>query len=108
MLKRVGIPLMALAGFLGFGAAKPALAGAHFGIQIGASPAYCSVYDPYYCPNAYGTPYGYPYNYGYPGVDVYPYTYGPGFGVYFGGGHGGHEHHEAHGHDHGGHEEHHH
>lgn len=107
MLKRLGIPLMALAGFVGFGAAQPALAGAHFGFSIGtAPPAYCSVYDPYYCPYGYS-----PYGYAYPGVGVYPYTYTtPGFGLYFGGGHEHHErneHHEAHGHQgHEGHEHH--
>jgi hypothetical protein len=69
MLKRLGFPLMALAGMLMFTAPKQANAEVRFGIGVGPAPAYaydpyCSVYNPY-C-TAYAAPYVYssPYVYG--------------------------------------------
>lgn len=87
MLKKLGLPMIVLAGMLTLGSPKPADAKVHFGVTLGAPAypyAYCSPYDPY-C-----SPYVYPYNYGY-GYS-YPYVYG-GWG-----GHGHHERHEFRGH----------
>jgi len=89
MLKKLGLPVMALAAMLTFGAPKPAEAKVHFGVVIGAPPVYnpyCSVYNPYNC-----VPYGYAYPYG---AYAYPYTY-PAPYIYGGWGwHGDrHEHH---------------
>jgi len=95
MLKKLGIPVLALAGMLAFATPQPAEAKVHFGVTIGAPPVYpypyCSPYDPA-CAG-----YVYPYGY-YP----QPYVYG-GFGWH------GHRSHEFHGHSnfHGHHEEHH-
>lgn len=100
MLKKLGIPFLALLGMLAFATPKPADAKVHFGVAIGAPPVYpyygyCSPYDPYCSPYAYSYPYG--YNYGY----SQPYLYGG-----WGWGHRGHEwheHHEIRGHRDGGH-----
>jgi hypothetical protein len=80
MLKKLGLPVMALAALLTFATPKPAAAKVHFGVVVGAPPVYtpyCSAYDPYCSPYAYTytspySPYAYPYSYGYPA----PYVYG--------------------------------
>jgi hypothetical protein len=100
MLKKLGIPFVALMGMSMFAAPKTADAKVHFGVAVGAPPVYpyyqyCSPYDPYCSPYVYSYPYGYAY--------PQPYVYGG-----WGWGHRGHEwheHHEFHEH-HGG--EHHH
>jgi hypothetical protein len=60
MLKKLGIPMVALAGLLTFATPKPADARVRFGVTVGVPPpyAYCSPYSPY-C-----GPYAYPYVYG--------------------------------------------
>lgn len=92
MLKKLGIPVLALAGMLAFATPKPAEAKVHFGVTIGAPPvypyAYCSPYGPY-C-----TSYAYPYGGAYPYYS-YPYIYG-GWGGGWHGHHDIHEHHEGH------------
>ena len=73
MLKKLGIPVVALADLLSFGVPKKAEAGVHFGIGIGVAPPY-SYYDPYYA--APYSPYVYPYGEAYAGpAYVEPYTY---------------------------------
>ncbi|HKE21677.1 MAG TPA: hypothetical protein VKB88_04750 [Bryobacteraceae bacterium] len=84
MLKKVGLPMMALGAMLVLGAPKAAKAQVGLGVQVGPSYAapyspYCSVYDPYNCP---------PYVYSYP--YAYPYVYGGGWG-WGGGWHGDHD-----------------
>lgn len=113
MLKKLGLPMMALAGLMVFAAPQKADARVRFGVAIGgpvytapvpvAPYAYGYSYPEY--PNYYTAPdYGYvapaPYV-----APVEPY-YGGGFSIGFGGGHyyrGGHEHFEHHErHEHGG------
>ena len=77
MLRKVGLPLLALGAMLGVGAAKPANAQVQFGVGAGPAYPYCSVYDPYCTPYAYD-----PYVYTAP----VPYVYGG-----WGGGHGDHD-----------------
>lgn len=117
MLKKLGIPIFALAAMLFAFAPSPAKAGVHFGISVGP-PVYTAPYP--YSYNTYPTyPYGY-YGNAYPyGYSYAPYYYGgSGWGHWHGhdrddwghgwghewhGGHefhGGHEHGEFHGHGH--------
>jgi hypothetical protein len=77
MLGKIGLPLLALGAMLGIGAAKPANAQVQFGVQVGPTYPYCSVYDPYCTPYAYD-----PYVYAAPA----PYVYGG-----WGWGHGDHD-----------------
>jgi hypothetical protein len=86
MLKKLGIPFLALMGMLMFAAPKAADAKVHFGVTFGAPPVYpfyqyCSPYNPYCSPYVY--PYGYTYQ--------QPYVYGG-----WGWGHRGYEWHEHH------------
>jgi hypothetical protein len=91
MLKKLGIPTLAIAAMLGLAGAAPAKAGIHFGIGIGG-PAYVAPYaNPYpyaatpYDPYAYAAPYADPYAYGGYADPYYystPYPYG---GFYYGG-----------------------
>lgn len=79
LLKKLGIPTLALAGTMALFSPSPANAAVRFGVGVGVAP--------YYAPYAYPNPYyAYPY-YG------YPYAYAP-YGVYggwgWGGGWGGH------------------
>ena len=103
MLKKIGLPMLALAGMLVFAAPPKADARVRFGIGIGGPvytapvPAYPYGYAaPYaYGPNYYAAPAPvYPYDYGYAPY-AYPY-YGGGVSFGFGGGHG-----YARGHDYG-------
>lgn len=85
MLKKLGIPMFALAGMLAFVAPQPAKAGGvHFGVTVG-NPYY-EYPAPYY--DGYPTPYA--YSYGYP---TYPYSF---YSAPFWGGHEHHEHYEHH------------
>jgi hypothetical protein len=99
MLKKMGIPVLALALLALF---VPAQAAVHFGVRVGPGyPAYSYPYVysypyPYGYPGYYYDPY-YPYAYSYPS-DSHPY-YGGGF--YWGGGHRGVGHREFHGNGHG-------
>lgn len=81
MLKRIGLPIFALAALLLFAAPHKANAEVHFGVYVGGPPAYAYPADPYYG-NSYDPYYqgynGYPYPaYSYP-APVYssPYSYG--------------------------------
>ncbi len=85
MLKKIGIPALALLAAMVFMTPAPAQAGVHFGVGVYAAPPVYSYAAPVY-PNPYYAPPVYPYDYGY----AYPaYGYG-GVGVYGGyyGGHG--------------------
>ena len=62
MLKKVGVPMLALAGLLAFGAPRAAQARVHFGVALGA-PVYAAPVAPY--------PYAYPYAAPDPYVDPY-------------------------------------
>jgi hypothetical protein len=77
MLRKIGIPVLALVAFLTFFAPAPAVAGVHWGVSVG--PVYPHPYAGAY-PYSY-SPYVYPYPY-----STYAYPYG---GFYFGG-HGHH------------------
>ena len=99
MLKKIGLPLMALAGMLTFVTPPKADARIRFGVVIGG-PVYTAPVDPY----AYSYPYS-PYGSGYYAQPAYPYGYGygydaPYYGAYsgygYGGGHWEHERHEWH------------
>lgn len=99
-LKKIGIPLIALAAMLAFVNPRPADAAVRFGVYLGGPvyPAYpyaypYSYYDPYY------QPYAYPYSYGY----AYPYGYASPYygGLYWGGGYHGHIEHGFRGGEHG-------
>lgn len=81
LLKKLGIPALALGGMLALTAPTPADAAVHFGIGVGVAPVYPSYVYPYTSPyyNPYYEPYAYPYTYGY----AYPE-------FYWGGGWGGH------------------
>jgi hypothetical protein len=84
MLKKIGLPLMLMAGMLAFAAPRQAEAKIRFGISIGA---------PIYMPPA--PPYPYGYSYPYPGFSsdyyaaptyAYPYGYSaPYVEPYYGG-----------------------
>ena len=96
MLKKLGLPTLALMAVLGLAGAPGAQAGVHFGVRIG--PAYPPPY-------VYSQPYY--YGYSYPDYYVYPPDYGYSFG-YWGGHrdrwyreHRGHEWREHARHDHG-------
>lgn len=81
MLKKMGIPLVALFALLLFVNPTPAKAGIHFGVAVGG-PAYVApvpAYPAYAYPYGYAAPY-YGYGYGYA-----PYSY-PGVSVGFYGG----------------------
>jgi hypothetical protein len=87
MLKRLGLPALALVAILLLTAPAPANAAVRFGFGVGVAPVY-----PAY-PYAYSYPYAYPYSYAYP--YAYPYYY-PGYaypygywGGYYGYGWGG-------------------
>ena len=61
LLKRLGIPTMALAGMLALFSPSPANARVRFGIGVGVAPYYGYGYAPY-CDPYYGCyPYGYTY-----------------------------------------------
>lgn len=83
MLKKIGLPMMALAGTLAFTAPKPANAQVQFRVGVGVAPAYpynpyvCSPYDPY-CP-AYVAPAPVPYVYGGGGRGYRDYDHDRGF-----------------------------
>lgn len=83
MLKKFGLPIIALLALMIFITPAPAQAGVRFGVQIGPAYPYGYAY-----PYAYGNPYyynGYPaYPYVAPGY-AYPYGYSTG---YWGGGRG--------------------
>lgn len=94
MLKKIGLPMIALAGLMAFATPRPADARIRFGIGIGGpvytapapvSPyAYTYPYDNYYYgPEYYGPSYSYPYV-----APAVPYGYG---GLSFGWGHDRHE-----------------
>src|SRR5689334_14098527 len=74
MLKRLGIPLIALAAMLTPLAARPAKAGVQFGVSVGVPgyvyPTAPYAYDPYVDPYAYDP---YAYTYSYPVVPTYVY-----------------------------------
>ena len=75
-LKKLGLPIIALAGMMMFIGAPKADAAVHFGVYLGG-PAYPYAYSYPYYPYAYPSyayPYAYPYGYGY----GYPY-YGGGY-----------------------------
>ena len=73
LLRKLGIPAMALAGMMALFSPSSADAKVRFGVQIGVPPAYTYPY-PYYSPY-----YAYPYSYGYYG----PYaTWGPSYHYY--------------------------
>jgi hypothetical protein len=85
MLKKLGIPILAVVAILMMAGAPQASARVHFGVGVVVGP-------PYYAyplgPYAYSAPYPYaypPYYYGYPGP--YYYGYGPGVYGYWRGGH---------------------
>lgn len=101
MLKKIGLPLIALTACLTFVTPRKADARVHFGIAIGG-PVYTAPAYPY----AYSYPYS-PYGSGYYAQPAYPYGYGygydapyySGYGVYgygYGGRHWEHERHEWH------------
>ncbi len=94
MLKKIGLPMLALAGLLAFAAPRAAEARVHIGVAIGG-PVYAAPVAPYaypyqygYAPPAYADPYYAPPAYVAPApVVVNPYlTFG------FGGGWGGYSH----------------
>ena len=91
MIKKLGIPILALAALLCFGAPRKAEAAVRFGIGVGVAPAY-PYYSPYYAAPVPYSPYVDPYDYAYPGyVAPYaaaPYGYGYGFGLGWRGGYG--------------------
>jgi len=97
LLKKLGVPILALVAMLAFMTPRPADAAVRFGVYLGG-PVYpnypyaypYSYYDPYYNPYVYPYAYGYGYPYGY----AAPY-YG---GLYWGGGHHEHFGHEFHEH----------
>jgi len=92
MLKKLGLPMIALAGLLTFAAPQKADAKIHFGIGIGG-PVYTAPVPPAY-PYNYNY-YPYDYGYAYPYVaPAYPYAYDYPYygGSYFGFGFGGHHH----------------
>ncbi len=106
MLKKLGVPMIALAGMLAFALPPKADARIHFGIGIGG-PVYTAPVPAY--PYDYSYPYGAYGNYYAPPVYSYPYV-APGYGyVPYGGfslgfGSGwGHERYEHEGHFEGGH-----
>ncbi len=93
MLKKLGLPVVALAAML-FAVPHKADARVHFGVYVGGpaypaypapdpyyNPYYDNPYDPYYSQGYYYDPYVYA-----PPVYSYPYDYG--YGYY---GRGGHE-----------------
>jgi hypothetical protein len=86
MLKRFGIPVVALVVLMIFSTA-PAQAGVHFGVSVGPaypySYAYPYAYNPYYAYPYPAYPYAYPYS---------PYCGGLGF--YWGGHHYGYRHYD--------------
>lgn len=102
MLKKIGLPILALAAVMAFAAPQKADARVRFGISVGApvyvapAPAPAPYYDPYYAgdPNYYAPPAVDPYAYGYVApAPVYttPYYSAPVFSFGFGG-HRGWEH----------------
>ncbi len=85
MLKKIGLPMIALAGILAFGAPRAAEARVHFRVAIGG-PVYTAPYPYYgYAPAPYVDPYYAP-TYVAPAPYVAPYL---GFGVGIGGGYYG-------------------
>jgi hypothetical protein len=90
MLKKIGLPLVALAGIMAFGAPRAAQARVHFGVAIGG-PVYTAPVAPYpygygYAPTPYVDPYYAP-TYVAPAPYVVP-SFGIGVGI--GGGYYGH------------------
>jgi hypothetical protein len=83
MIKKIGLPLVALTAMLAFGAPKQADAAVRFGVSIGA---------PVYAGPARYVPYGYPAYNPYYAAPAYvapaPVYVGPSVGIGFGGGHG--------------------
>jgi hypothetical protein len=78
MLKKLGVPALALGAMLALASPKPADAKVHFGVYVG---------PPYYSyPYPYPGPYNYPYYYGGPGYYGY-------WGGYYGHAHYHHYHH---------------
>lgn len=77
MLKKIGIPVVALLAMAAFAAPSPARAGVHFGVGIYAAPPVYTVPAPVYPDYYYDAPYTYttPYPaygyYGYGGRDYY-------------------------------------
>src|SRR5271170_7865025 len=72
-LKKLGLPMLALAGVLMFVGTPKADAAVRFGVGIGVGGYYPGYAYPYAYPG-YAYPYAYPYGYGYPyygGVGVY-------------------------------------
>lgn len=90
MLKKIGLPIMALAGLLTFVTPPKADARIRFGVAIGG-PVYTAPVPPY--PYSYAYPYpGYGPDY-YPPAYPYAYDYAPGYVAPYGGfslGFGGH------------------
>lgn len=89
MLKRFGIPALALTALLILLSPGQAAAEVHFGVSVGPAYAYPA---PYSYPGAFSYPYGYDPYYVNP-YPAYPYAapYG-GLGFYWGGGYGGYGH----------------
>lgn len=89
MLKKIGIPLMALAGMLAFVTPPKVDAKIRFGVALGG-PIYTTPVPAY----SYGYTYPYPHGPGYYAGAVYPYNYGYAYQApYYGGfsfGWGGH------------------
>jgi hypothetical protein len=88
MLKKIGLPMMALAGLMAFGAPRAAQARVHVGVAIGG-PVYTAPVAPYsygygYAPGPYVDPYYAPPAYVAPAPYVAPYV-----GIGIGGGWGG-------------------
>lgn len=100
MLKKIGLPMLAVAGILAFATPQKADARVRFGIGIGGpvytAPVPVAPYAyPYAAPDYYATP-TYPYDYGYAPY-AYPYAapyYGGGVTFGFGGHYGDHDRYE--------------
>jgi hypothetical protein len=86
MLKKIGIPVVAILAAFILTNPKPAQAGVHFGIGIYAAPPVYTYAVPAYSENYYADPYG--YNSVDPGYVYYGGNYGGNYGRYYGGNYG--------------------
>jgi hypothetical protein len=84
MLKKIGLPMIALAGLMAFASPRPADARVRFGVSIGG-PVYTAPVAPYPYAPAYVDPYYAPA----PAYVAPPYYYEPGITFGIGGGWGG-------------------
>ena len=83
MLKKIGIPVLALAALFVLFTPTPAAAQVRFGVGVYGAPPVCA-YPGYYDRYCYAAPYN-PYYYGYSYPYPYSYYYGPGYGYgYYG------------------------